>query len=526
MSASGIRAGRAFVEIGANSLPLQAALARVRARLSSFGASVASIGGSLLAAGAGVAAGIGAIYAWPLKLASELEQSTVKFKVMLGSAEAASQMLDKIRNMAAATPFETSDLLTASELLLNFGVSAEELIPILSALGDASGGNAERFQSMALAFGQISSNGRLTGQDLMQMINAGFNPLEDIANRTGETMEELRKRMEAGGVSITEVKQALADATGPGGRLFGMMNEQAQTLAGRWSTLKDAIANALIPLGQSMLPMVSQGIQAVTAIIGNFGQAWEILVSLAEMRFTQFISSNLQWINKFKDAWTSASSWIAQVGVVAFEGLETAWDSVATSIGSAVDWIWSKLKMLLELLQMAGEGIGLLEQSQANAGKSVGDRLGAIEAERQANAKSREEDFNARAVNRARNTDAMLQAIQQQAEAEKQARAKALSDDQRKAIERAEAAKRKFDELVNANAGAVEKAQMNLKEKAGEVAAASKSSGGFGAFNASLVMQQIQGGKNEQSRIAKATEQTAKGVAELVKKDGSGIVLG
>lgn len=80
-------------------------------------------------------------------------------------------------------------------------------------LGDISLGNGERLQSLSLAFAQVTATGRLMGQDLLQMINAGFNPLEAIAKRTGETMTDVKERMSDGRVSVEEVEQAMKDAT-------------------------------------------------------------------------------------------------------------------------------------------------------------------------------------------------------------------------------------------------------------------------------------------------------------------------
>ena len=267
--AAGIRAGRAFVEIGANSAPLEAALQRMRAKIQSFGAGLAAIGTGLIGASAGVAS----VLAWPLTLAANMEQAQAKFETMLGSADAATKMLADIRAMAAATPFETTDLVGATETLLGFGVGAGEVLGILQQLGDASGGNAERFKSLALVFGQVAANGRLMGGDVLQMVNAGFNPLQEIAKTTGESMEALKKRMEAGKVSLDEVKKAFASATGPGGRFFGLMEKQSQTLIGRLSTLKDSLAEAVRPLGEALLPIVGRFVNEVSGLV-MLGGAW------------------------------------------------------------------------------------------------------------------------------------------------------------------------------------------------------------------------------------------------------------
>ena len=109
-----------------------------------------------------------------LKASSDFEQAQVAFGVMLGDAEKASRLVNQLQDMANVTPFETQDLLDASRVLLNFGIQLEDLLPDLQMLGDISGGNREKMRSMTLAFAQMSSAGRLMGQDMLQMVNAFF----------------------------------------------------------------------------------------------------------------------------------------------------------------------------------------------------------------------------------------------------------------------------------------------------------------------------------------------------------------
>src|SRR5690606_5732956 len=143
-----------------------------------------------------------------------------------------------LRRFAEVTPFEFTDLQDAAKTLLNFGIEGDKVLPLLQMLGDASGGNAQRFQQMALAFAQMSASGRLMGQDLLQMINAGFNPLLVISQQTGLSIGDLKKKMEQGQISVEMVTEAFRIATSEGGLFFGMMDKQSQTLTGRWSTLQ------------------------------------------------------------------------------------------------------------------------------------------------------------------------------------------------------------------------------------------------------------------------------------------------
>lgn len=202
-----------------------------------------------------------------LKASSDFEQANVQFGVMLGSAEKASKLVNELQNMANVTPFETQDLLDASKTLLNFGTSLEEILPDLQMLGDISGGNKERMRSMTLAFSQMSSAGRLMGQDLLQMINAGFNPLQVISEKTGKSMAALKDEMGEGKISVEMVKQAFKDATSEGGLFFGMMDKQSETFEGRLSTLNDAYTLMIRNISDGALPVLKEQIIEVTKLV-------------------------------------------------------------------------------------------------------------------------------------------------------------------------------------------------------------------------------------------------------------------
>ena len=210
--------------------------------------SIAKTGLKVTATAIGAVSGaFGAAVLSGVKYNSQMEPSITSFGTMLGSAEEATKLVNNLKEMGAKTPFETSDLAKASQTLLAFGTSAEDLLPTLQMLGDVSQGNKERFDSLTLAFAQVGSAGKLSGQDLLQFVNAGFNPLNEISKMTGESMAELKERMSAGGVSAEEVAEAFKHATSEGGQFYQAMEAQSQTFNGQMSTLKD---NAMSFIGE------------------------------------------------------------------------------------------------------------------------------------------------------------------------------------------------------------------------------------------------------------------------------------
>ena len=211
-----------------------------------------------------------AISAAAVKASAGMELQEAAFTTMLGSAERARDMLESLTDLAASTPFQLMDLSKASKTMLAFGIEAKKVLPNLRMLGDIAQGDSAKLDSLTLAFSQIQSTGRLMGQDLLQLINAGFNPLQSISEKTGETMAELKKRMEAGAISAIEVAEAFKAATSEGGRFYGGMELASQTLAGQWSTLKDNLIELGRSFGDVLLPKLKEIVTSLTEFTRRF----------------------------------------------------------------------------------------------------------------------------------------------------------------------------------------------------------------------------------------------------------------
>ena len=182
-----------------------------------------------------------------------MEGYVTNFTTMLGgSAEAANGMVGSLQKLASATPLAMSDLAGGAQTLLAFGVASDDVSGTLQRLGDISLGNADKMQSLARAYGKATAQGKLTGETVQMMIDAGWNPLIDILDQTGESMEDVQKRMAAGSISAEELTQAVNHATDAGGKFAGGMEAASKTVAGLTSTLQDNV-NAM--LGELMQPV-------------------------------------------------------------------------------------------------------------------------------------------------------------------------------------------------------------------------------------------------------------------------------
>ena len=182
-----------------------------------------------------------------------MEGYITNFTTMLGgSVEAANGMVGSLQKLASATPLAMSDLAGGAQTLLAFGVASDDVSGTLQRLGDISLGNADKMQSLARAYGKATAQGKLTGETVQMMIDAGWNPLIDICDQTGESMEDVQKRMAAGSISAEELTQAVNHATDAGGKFAGGMEAASKTVAGLTSTLQDNV-NAM--LGELMQPV-------------------------------------------------------------------------------------------------------------------------------------------------------------------------------------------------------------------------------------------------------------------------------
>lgn len=238
------------------------------------------------AAGIGIAAG--AAFAYLAKTGVEaamtMESITAQFTVMTGSADRAASLIKEIADFAAHTPFTKLGLSEAGKTLMAFGMEAEKVVPTLKMLGDVAGADQNRLNSLALVFGQIQSTGKLMGQDLLQLINQGFNPLTVMAEKSGKSVAELKDLMAQGAISADDVTRAFQIATSEGGLFFGNLEAQSQTLAGKLSTLKDNFETALQNMAEAFFPLMKQmadfaiaidwtpivnGAQKVAAMIGD-----------------------------------------------------------------------------------------------------------------------------------------------------------------------------------------------------------------------------------------------------------------
>ena len=202
----------------------------------------------------------GAMAGKSIHLGIQSEMQNTAFSVILGGEEAAKGLIDDIANYSKKTPYEKLGLGDAAKTMLGFGIAQEKIMPNLKMIGDIAMGDANKMNSLALAFSQIQLAGKLQGQDLMQLINAGFNPLGVIAQQTGKSMSELKDEMAKGAISAQMVEDAFRAATEEGGQFYGMADKMSETVGGKLSTMMDNLNDLFLKLFNIIQPVLMPAI--------------------------------------------------------------------------------------------------------------------------------------------------------------------------------------------------------------------------------------------------------------------------
>lgn len=216
-----------------------------------------------------VASGVAALGKIGLEYNAQIESYTTDFEVMMGDAEAAARKVEELKEMGAKTPFELSDLASATKTLLAFNVSADDSTGVLRQLGDISLGNVQKLDSLTRAYGKMNASQKVTLEDINMMIDAGFNPLLIVAENTGETMEQVYGRISKGGVSFDEITAAIGQATSAGGQFYQGMEKASQTTQGLISTLKDAAQSKIGELFSDISGKINELLPNVISFVEN-----------------------------------------------------------------------------------------------------------------------------------------------------------------------------------------------------------------------------------------------------------------
>lgn len=317
-------------------------------------ATIKGIGKAFIGLTSAAGAGMVAVAKMGIDYNAQMQSYQTAFTTMLGDAEKAAALTDKLKTLAAKTPLAMTDLADASKTLLAFGSSAEQLPDQLKRLGDVAQGDAQALGTMATAFGRVQSNGYASLEEINMMIDQGFNPLQIIADKTGESMADVRKRVSDGAVSFEELNEALQTATDSGGQFYNAMENQSKTFEGQMSTLKDnvsALAGTLTEdlfagLAENVLPKVNEWVNQLTEAAETEGTAGAI--ETAGVILTEVITELLNGAPQFIETATSlVESFLGSIKDNGPQIMDGALDVIMTLLDGFIS-------MVPELIETAG----------------------------------------------------------------------------------------------------------------------------------------------------------------------------
>ena len=201
---------------------------------------------------------------------ADLQQANIT-TLLRGDVEKAKALYAQLSDYGVKTPYDKAGLIETQKTMMSFGLSSEFAFGKLKNIGDIAMGDVQKMQSLSLAFAQATSAGKLQGQDLMQMINAGFNPLQVISERTGESMAQLKERMSKGGISAQELAQAFEWATDKQGLFYQGAEKAGQTLSGKFNKMMDSITELALKVYEAISPVLSPLVDLAAVIFSSIG---------------------------------------------------------------------------------------------------------------------------------------------------------------------------------------------------------------------------------------------------------------
>ena len=222
------------------------------------------------------------------------DASVASLKTLLGTKEEATAYAKELRDSMMSKLYGSGTITDAAKTMMSFGIDKDKTKEMLSAISDIAGGNSQSFNSLVLAFSQATSLGKLQGQDKLQMIGAGFNPLTQIAKDLNLSVKDVDEMMSKGQIDAKMLADAFTNATKEGGTYFGATKEQMGGLNGQIKSLQSKMADIyadiyekLQPIAMAILPKVSSvleviaqtikgnrpDIEALLAVVGSLGTA-------------------------------------------------------------------------------------------------------------------------------------------------------------------------------------------------------------------------------------------------------------
>jgi tape measure domain-containing protein len=305
----------------------------------------------------GLLAGGAALGKSSISSAMEFGMTKKSFSVLTGSKERGEGLANNLNKLQQDTVLGP-EVFKSAQTMMSFGIKDSKVVDNIKMLGDVSMGNSEKMSSLTLAFSQMSAAGKLTGQDLLQFINAGFNPLQEISKKTGISIGDLKKKMEDGAISSGMVENAFKSATSEGGLFYNMLNQIADTpagkmqkLQGQFESLKVRLGDALMPIAERFLdladrvmPYLETGINAIAGAVSSLSSPtgqWSGYLETAKSIVMTVFNTCRHVIGVV---------WGVVGGIVQWAAKSELLQDIFSGIGKFISFIWGLVSKIADLI--------------------------------------------------------------------------------------------------------------------------------------------------------------------------------
>jgi tape measure domain-containing protein len=357
------------VDIRGNASHLEKTIGLAKNKLGDL-ANSAKFGVTALAGlGAAGAAGLGAFVISSSKAAASVEDLTIQLGVLTGSTAIAKKMIAEFKAEEIKSSLNLSDYADAAKLLLGFGAAQETVLPLLKQIGDVSLGNSERFGRLALAFGQIQSKGKLAGQELNQLAESGFNPLQIMVEKTGKTYGELFEMMEKRTITVDHVSKALEIATSEGGRFYKAIEKGSVGTTAKIAQTQAAFTSLQVAFGTGFNVGLKNALDASNTFLPQLTEKFKQSGEFIGAAITDSMAGNS---DKFATLGTAAGELIVaglQASVIA--GL----DNLGTLLGKGLAYLVENQSLIGIVAPEQGKKVGAAIRDFTSSGTTFREQL-------------------------------------------------------------------------------------------------------------------------------------------------------
>ena len=353
-----------LVKIGADTSDLRKELNATKRQIkSAFGSEALDVSKKSLAVLGGIGAGLAALGVASVKAGASLQSTKTAFTNMLGSAEKAQDFLGKMQDFAAKTPFEFSQVSQAAQKFIAFGFSAEQVIPTLTAVGDAAAGvglGAEGINRITLALGQMAAKSKVQAGEMMQLTETGIPAWKMLADQIGVSVPEAMSMVSKGAIDAATGITALVSGMEQSAAQVGLQIAEALNLTGIFQSLGDMLTNFAATVQSSGLTEA-----LLTAIPPEFQAGILLIIStltgLAIPAISLFVTKVTLMAAPFIAAVTSAAPFIAVAAAVA-----TALYAIVKS-GMTVEDVLETMGIKMETVTRAVDAVRTMMSAAAQA---------------------------------------------------------------------------------------------------------------------------------------------------------------